>query len=243
MTGIPTVSSLWQFLQDSETLKGDFTLYAPYGPRNCHTANILDSYTEYLGRFGHKKQYNLRRQIRLLDQFGRGSLLLQRIDSVPTTRLFHDAWVALGPQSKRKNGGEIPLTELVDLAERRLLLSYVLSINGSPCGAVLGTRFRDTLMIHTLRHDEGISRLSPGTVLHTLMMKDLIENRLARRIDYGFGEPKYRLHNDMDERVHAILVRNGGINSSLVAAHGSFAKMIDGVKRFAHRPALAACRT
>ena len=74
-----------------------------------------------------------------------------------------------------------------------------------------GTRFRDTLVMHSFRHDTEIGHLSPGTVLQTLMMKDLTENKLARRIDYGFDEPRYRLTNDLDERVTAVMVRRGMI--------------------------------
>jgi CelD/BcsL family acetyltransferase involved in cellulose biosynthesis len=81
---------------------------------------------------------------------------------------------------------------MMDLAERGLLLSYMLNIGGRPCALASGTRFKDTQVVHCFRHDAQIAHLSPGTVLQTLMMKDLIENKLARRIDYGFGEPRCR---------------------------------------------------
>jgi hypothetical protein len=72
--------------------------------------------------------------------------------------------------------------------------------------------------------------LSPGTVLQTLMMKELVEHKLARRIDYGFGEPRYQLTNDLDERVTAVMVRRGMINQSMIAAHLSYVRLLDGVK-------------
>jgi len=77
----------------------------------------------------------------------------------------------------------------------------------------------------------GISHLSPGTVLQTLMMKDLAEHRLARRIDYGFGEPRYRLMNDLDERVTVVIVRRGLINEWIIATHQSYVWLLDGIKR------------
>jgi CelD/BcsL family acetyltransferase involved in cellulose biosynthesis len=85
--------------------------------------------------------------------------------------------------------------------------------------------------VHHFGHDTEIGHLSPGTVLHTLMMKDLAEHKLARRIDYGFGEPRYRLTNDLDERVTAVMVRKGMINQSLIGMHFTYIRFLDTVKR------------
>jgi CelD/BcsL family acetyltransferase involved in cellulose biosynthesis len=231
VSGLSTTSSLWNFLRNSRSLKRNFTIYAPNGPRRCHTARVPDSYTEYLGAFGRKKQYNLRRQIRRLDHFGNGSLALHRIDRVSGGGRFQNARVALGEHAKRDSDQQNSEIEVLDLAERGLLLSYVLSVDGRTCGLAFGTRFRDTLVLHHFRHDAQIGYLSPGTVLHTLMMKDLAEHKLVRRIDYGFGEPRYRLTNDLDERVTAVMVRKGLINQSLIGTHFSYVRLVDGVKR------------
>ena len=67
MSGLPTKSALWDFLRNSHSLTRDFTIYAAHGPRNCDTAQVPGSFSEYLGSFGCKKQYNLKRQIRRLD--------------------------------------------------------------------------------------------------------------------------------------------------------------------------------
>jgi len=61
-------------------------------------------------------------------------------------------------------------------------------------------------------HHRALDHLSPGTVLHTLMMRDIIDAKLARRIDYGFGEPRYRQGNKLEERVTAMLVRRTILN-------------------------------
>jgi len=231
LIGVPTTSLLWDFLKTSRTLKRDFAIYAPNGPRNCHTAAIPETFAKYLGAFGRKKQYNLKRQIRRLDEFSKGSLTLHRIDHVAAIECFHKAQIVLGGIPKRDGDGELSESELVDFAERGLLLSYVLSIDGKPCALAVGTRFRDTLVVHSFRHDIKIAHFSPGTVLQTLMMRDLAENKLVRRIDYGFGEPRYRLNNDIDERVSVVMVRKGLINQSLIASHMSYVRVLEGIKR------------
>ncbi len=235
MNGLPITSPLWDFLKDSRSLKQDFAIYAPYGARKCHTTTIAASYTDYLKRFTRKKQYNLKRQIRRLDQFGRGTLSLQRIDGPCLVRPFLDAWAALGSRSKQNDNRQISEVEIMDLAERGLLLSYVLNLGGKPCALASGVRFKDTQIVHCFRHDTQIAHFSPGTVLQTLMMKDLIENKLARRIDYGFGEPRYRLNNDIDERVCAIMLRKGPYTRSLIAAHRSYSWVLNTVKRLVQR--------
>jgi hypothetical protein len=145
-------------------------------------------------------------------------------------KCLQDARIALGGHVRRGIDRGIPEIEVLDLAERGLLLSYVLSVNGTPCGLASGTRFRDTLVMHSFSHDTQIGHLSPGTVLQTLMMKDVVEHKLARRIDYGFGEPRYRLTNDLDERVTAIVLRRGWMNQSFLSAHQSYVRLLNGVK-------------
>jgi hypothetical protein len=63
------------------------------------------------------------------------------------------------------------------------------------------------------------------------MMKELAEQKSVRRIDYGFGEPRYRLTNDVDERVRVIMARKGVINWSLVTAHGAYESLVQVTKR------------
>ena len=235
VSGVPTTSPLWTFLKTSQSLRKDFAVYSPYGPRNCHTAQVPDSYAEYLRGFGRKKQYNLKRQIRRLEEFGDGKLELCRIDRMSAIASFQSARLALDGGSARDLEREISESEVQDLAARGLMLSYVLKANGKPCAVSFGTRFRDTLVMHSFRHDPALSHLSPGTVLHTLMMKELAEEKLVRRIDYGFGEPRYRLANDVDERVNVLMMRKTTINQSLIFAHHSYGQLVDRVKRMVRR--------
>jgi CelD/BcsL family acetyltransferase involved in cellulose biosynthesis len=156
---------------------------------------------------------------------------LHRIDRASVVSLFQNARNILEGHAKSNSVYEVSEDELFDLAERGLLLSYVLCVREQPCALAFGTLFRDTLLVHHFKHDTKIGHLSPGTVLQTLMMKDLVEHKLARRIDYGFGEPRYRLTNDLDERVTVIALRTGIVNQSLISAHRSFVRSLNGIKR------------
>ena len=71
---------------------------------------------------------------------------------------FQNARVGLRRGGAQDLDREISESQALDLAERGLLLSYVLSVGGKPCAVALGTRFRDTLVIHSFRHDKALCR-------------------------------------------------------------------------------------
>ncbi|HEX3486192.1 MAG TPA: GNAT family N-acetyltransferase [Micropepsaceae bacterium] len=227
--GMPTSGLLWQTLQRSHYLKRNFTIYAPDGPRKCQTTMVAASFAEHLSGFGRKKSYNLRRQIKRLEEFAAGTMVLQRVDRESHVDALQNAWKALAGNASRE--GDLTTSEMFDLAQRGLMLGYVLTVNGKPCSLALGTRFQETLMLHAFQHDHAISRLSPGTVLQTLMMKDLIEQTDIRRIDYGFGEPQYRMTNDTEERITAIIVRKSFRSRSLIALHRAYVRLLNAAKR------------
>jgi CelD/BcsL family acetyltransferase involved in cellulose biosynthesis len=229
--GVPTKSPLWTFLKKKHPLKRHFTMYAPNGGRDCHTAVVPDSFNAYLGAFAHKKRYNLKRQIRRLDDFGDGTLALHRINDASDVKAFQDARIELRGHSKWDSVREISEIELLDLARRGLLLSYVLRVSGKARAVAFGTRFRETLCMQYFEYDKQIGHLSPGTVMQTLIMKDLAEHNLVRRIDYGFGEPRYKMTNDVDQRATVVLIRRGIINRSVIIAHLFYGWLVDAVKR------------
>jgi hypothetical protein len=48
-------------------------------------------------------------------------------------------------------------------------------------------------------------------------------------------EPRYRLTNDVDERVRVIMTRKGVINWSMVTAHGAYENLVKVAKRAIQR--------
>jgi hypothetical protein len=225
--GLPTTSALWRFLQESPYVNREFLVYLPYGPRPCHTAQLPDRFDTYLAGFKHKKRYNLQRQLKQLREYSRGTLALRRIESPADVAHFQDAMTQLiNVAPYEQDSSTISHAELLGLARRGLLLSYVLTSKSGPYALAFGTRFMDTLLVHKFAHDKEIDHLSPGTVLHTLMMEDLICGQLANRVDYGFGEPKYRLLNKVDERVTVLLMRKTLVNLAKLFIHASFEKIV-----------------
>ena len=227
LKGLPTSSDLWTFLRTRTAIDDRFFVYVPHGPRQCQWTEVPDSFDTYLARFKRKKRYNLKRQVTRLEEHSGGTLLLHRIERTDQVAFFAHALARLGRDG---SNDFITAGELRDLAERGLLLSFVLTTKGEPCSLVFATRFGTTQLVHAFAHDAALDQLSPGTVLHTLMMRDLAQTRLARRIDYGFGEPRYRLGNQLEERVLVLLVRRTAGNVAAVMAHATFDAFVRAVK-------------
>jgi mono/diheme cytochrome c family protein len=66
-------------------------------------------------------------------------------------------------------------------------------------------------------------------------MRDIIGAKVVRRVDYGFGEPRYRLGNELEERVTVMLVRRTILNWSGIMAHAAFDGAVDAMKRVLRR--------
>jgi hypothetical protein len=229
---LPASSALLAYLKESSALRREFVLYAPDGLRECHTLGLPESYEGYLSGFKRKKRYNLKRQVRCLDEWGDGSLSLCRVQTVEDAQLLVSALEELGLRGKRTN--DLPGdAEILELARRGLLMSYVMYIRGHPCAVAFGTTFMGTLLIHMFATDRQIARFSPGTILNLLLIRDLIDCKLVRKIDYGFGEPKYRSGNDIDQRVTVLLVRKSLTNCLAIVAHKYFVWLLNQTKRLA----------
>ena len=230
--GVAVASPLWKHLCTRPRALDRFVIYAPHGVRGCHTLRVPATFDEYLGGFKRKKRYNLKRQIRRLEKFSGGALELKRIDSVAAVEELDRALQQVAPRwAKTRPLHMMDKDELAGLAERDLLLSYTLVADGRHCAVALGTRFNGTLLMHRFAHDIEIENFSPGTVLQLMMVRDLIESRLAHRVDYGFGEPKFRLTNEVEPRATVVLVRRNAVNRSAIAAHASFCWLVDRTKR------------
>ena len=219
---LQTDSPLFEYLQTSQNLKQHFLLYSMDGPRKCHIIKVPAFYEDYLAIFSRKRRYNLARIVRLMQEWSGGRLELSRIRAEADLALLYKAFYLLGMDVSQIT----EKTMLVGLAQSGLLLSYVLHIDGRPYAAAFGTIYMDCLSIHEIKHDGHHEQFSPGTVLHMLMMQDLITDKTVKLIDYGFGEPKIRLSTHQVERIKVFLFRKTLRNKLMVAAHSVFQRFI-----------------
>src|SRR5262249_48601764 len=122
--------------------------------------------------------------------------------------------------------------DLRSLADRGLLLSFVLSCGGRPCAATLGMVHEGVYYLNSLLRDRTLDRFSPGTTLLHLLMEDLIQRRAAKLIDLGFGETRYKhsATNVTEARAPVLLMRPTIPNRMRRTAHAIFKGMVRRLK-------------
>ena len=235
ISGVRTDSPIWALLTKCPEIAEKFHVYVPHGVRQCLTTPIPNQLGEYLGKIGAKKRYNLNRQLKQFAGYSQDHLELKRIESARDVVHLHEPIVkwqfATGASTR------MSYHELTDLADRDLLLSYVLMSRNRTCAFAFGHRYRNTLFVHKIWHDRTLDAFSPGATLHHLMMQDIITHQLARCVDYGFGMPRYGAAstNLVDERATVLLFKKRLSNRSIILLHSQFHRAIEGAKHLIHR--------
>jgi CelD/BcsL family acetyltransferase involved in cellulose biosynthesis len=178
--------------------------------------------------------------VKLLRKHGNGALELQRVDSREDVFSFLQAAGQIFRVSWQHAYVDEPIEdnaawrdELTDLADRGLLRSYLLRCGGQPCAFAFGYHFGGVHHADQTAYDPALHKFSPGSVLHTLFIEDLIRNTHSRRLSFGFGHADYKqsFGNVHSEQATVLLVRRGIRNRLRCACHGLFRHIVARVKR------------
>ncbi len=242
-------SFAWQHAQSSEFVGRNFILHLPRGTTPFHSLNVPETFEQYLQQFRAKKRYNLSRQVRLLrDQTG--ELSCERIDTSSRVPELLEAASTVLPRAWQSSLMMPDLYEalasaerLRDLADRKLLRSYVLRCGGTPRALVLGYQHNGIFHYAEIAYDRSLAQLSPGASLLYLLIQDLIEHDRPRCVNLGIGDAEYKriFGNVHTEDATIILFRKTWKNRVRHAAHQAFMSTIRTLK--ARREAAKALRT
>jgi CelD/BcsL family acetyltransferase involved in cellulose biosynthesis len=245
MSGIETDSFLWHYLHSSDFIHNRFLVFVPEGVRPYHILKLPHTFSEYLARFNAKKRYNLKRQLRILRERGGGRLDLRRIDSPEGAACFLDAQSRMeiegagtaGIAARRDDVSHWSRYQVVDLGRRGFLRSYVLTCGDDPVSMIKGVQHRSTYFaLQTLFRTEYAS-LSPGATMFPLVVEDLLSERPATSIEFGFGEPNQKHHaaNTTVSVARVLLMRKTIANRILCGTHAAFFSGIRAAKRIRDR--------
>ena len=229
MGSVPTDSFLWRHCHESRTIRNHFLVHVPYGKRLCHTIPLPATFEDYLRMLSGKKRYNLRRQVRRLRAPVHGTLEMRRIDKPGDIRALIDAVDVLrrGPDGHPSRAGDqgpvIDHDGFADLAQRDMLLCYLLFCGDRPCAVATGTKYGRTYLLDGMIYDESMAALSPGSTLFFLLIEDLIRQGVTL-IDFGYGEPadRHRSTNVLVERGTILLLRKTFANRLHQFGHATF---------------------
>lgn len=154
------------------------------GFRDCHVTTLPSSFAQYQAQFSSKKKYNLNRQVRLLRE-AIPNLRLRRLET-------REDVPALMQAIKKFQSGDWSAGGFQALAERNMLLCYVLEDDAAQYGVVIGKRYGDKFYVHNIDCDEAYHKLSIGTSIMHMAIEDLTDTLKMSSIDYGYGSPTYQ---------------------------------------------------
>lgn len=195
-----------------------------------HSLELPAKFDEYLGQFGKKKRYNLKRQVRLMEDAYGGEMHADCIIREDQIEFFlaTAGIVAEGSWKDDRHTAAFARTasnhhRYADLARRGLLRGYLLRHGERPVASVLGFQFENTYHYADIAYVQSDVHLSPGSVLLYLIIRDLIENTAVRSVNFGMGDADYKRQfgNQHDRDRACWVMRASPRNRVICAAHGT----------------------
>jgi CelD/BcsL family acetyltransferase involved in cellulose biosynthesis len=168
-----------QFRQDYVDLSGDFA--------------------GYLGKFSSKSRQTLNRKVRKFKEYC-GEGFGWRVCRLPAEMAeFHTLAREVSAKTYQERMHEAGLPEgqqyvdwLVEEAARDAVRGYLLLNGAMPVAYVLCPIVQGILVYKYLGFDPEYSDLSPGTVLHYLMLESLFSERAFKMLDFTMGEGEHK---------------------------------------------------
>lgn len=227
---VPSDSALWNALAARDWRLDGARAYRLDGERPFHYAELPNTFDGYLGEFRKKQRYNLKRQVRLMNEGVGNSLRMTLVDSREQIASFLDdvrritvkSWKAELEESGPDMADDPDA--LRALADTGLLRAYLLSANDAPVAYALGYRHRDVYHYANIGYDADFAKYSPGAVLLLQMIQDLIDNAGVRYMNFGITDANYKrvFGNRHISDASIVVLRPGLRNSLLASAHGAF---------------------
>jgi CelD/BcsL family acetyltransferase involved in cellulose biosynthesis len=203
--------------------------HVPHGWRDCHQVPLQADYAALLAQLGSKRRYNLKRQLRLLEE-QRVKLALHAITQPAQLPTLSAALTALSDPHQRRQW--LSDASLLSLAERGLLLCYVLKCAEQPAALILALTDGTVLHVNNILHDPALAQLSAGTAILFIAMEDACQRGL-RALDFGYGSPahSYQSTNVTQRRGHVLILRANLRNYLGSMAHRLWCASVEWARR------------
>lgn len=190
-----------------------------------HYLTLPASFDSFLQRFTKKKRYNLKRQLRLMEDAYNGKLKLECITSEDRVAAFLEASSSVAAASWKQSSLTRALVQsagnhakYADLARRGLFRSYVLRNDERPVAYALGYQYGNIYHYSDIAYAGSEVHLSPGTVLLFLIIRDLIGSTSMRQINFGISDADYkRQFADQHTRDRSLLVFRSTLRNYLLS--------------------------
>lgn len=216
-----------------------------YVPRieRLYYIKLAGTFEDYLARRSSKSRYNLKRAIRLLQAANSGPILelFTRPEDMPR---FHRAAVGISRQTYQTKVLQTGLPDtpeclagLVAAASRGEVRGYLLRDQGEAIAFAACTAHGRRITYDVIGYLPERASSSPGTVLLTLIVQNLLELGCYEMFDFGVGESFYKsaFATDYVDYEDAYFFRPSLGNGLLVRGHWWLEKFSSGVGAWLER--------
>ena len=213
---LSTESPCWKAVQSSRA-----GLVHVHDQFKMHIVDLPQTFDAYMAtRFDSSHRRILKRRIRVLRAQGelrlwrcsactataecaqlreKGELRLQRISAPEDVPEFLHAGGDVARASWQASEADYLIKEapewsahLSDLAVRGLLRSYLLWCGPAPCAYALGFQGEGSYQACFIGYDSSMAKFSPGIVMLTMMIEDLVRHDPTGKLNFGEGEDEYK---------------------------------------------------
>jgi hypothetical protein len=244
MDCVPLDSFASRILLEGGRPYGEFAIYSPSGKRRWHWIKLADSFDQYLRGMSSKSRKNLRRIAEGLGSDCAEKPRIRRIDTETQVDEFLDRALMVSRNSwqHRVLGPRIQKTpedvhRMGHLARLGILRSYLLEYGDQPCAFIIGYQFRGVFHYAEIGFDQAFARLSPGSILLYLAVKDLHDINPPKIVNFGMGDAAYksRFGNTSSEDATVLVLRRTPRLRMVIAAHAGFRAALDLGKKWMSR--------
>jgi CelD/BcsL family acetyltransferase involved in cellulose biosynthesis len=196
---IPVPGPLHDFLHASPRIRRGYYLQQVPGLHQIQVVPLPPSYDQFLTRYSAKKRYNLRRQLRMLQQRAGGQLELRRYVSSRDSPELLASWRTLAISRHRAAGTTPPSASpsadveahFRRLADLGVLRSYLLRHGGRPIAGIHGYVSGRTFLLGGTIYDPEYAPFSAASALLHMVIEDLIKSCGITLINLGYGQPRH----------------------------------------------------
>jgi len=197
---LPTDSPEWHFMEERHWKIDGCLVYKLSSERDFYILKSPATFDKYLEtQFKKKKRYNLKRQVRMLEEATKKKINVECITDPELVPVFNNHVKTISERSwkAKKLENYIPAyvqdnSNLVDVASKQLLRAYLLYADGEPITYVLGYQYEDVYHYSDIGFDENFAKYSPGSVLLFRLIEDLVNNTKLKYINFGIGDSEYK---------------------------------------------------
>lgn len=182
-------SDLSQFLYKGTGLKQTGFASNRHKPKINYHLKLAPNFKSYLAAFKYKRRYKLLSQVKKLKH--NFDVALDVIEHPEQVDYFFNGMMAIFDNSWKKNNltYTVPSRNFINfLAEKKILRSYLLKIDGQPIIFLYSTQHKGCFLNIETGYDRKWKKYSPGQVLHLMVLEDLHERNKPEESDYGYGE-------------------------------------------------------